>query len=227
MELKFIVYEHVNLFNNKRYIGITSQIPEVRWQRGSGYRENTIFFRAIKKYGWDNFEHNILSEGLSNREALEIESTLIKKYKSLGVTYNISDGYEELGISKRIPIIVYDTGGNYVGAYISIHKASIELGIPETNITMALSNKYNITQAKGYVFLKEGDNILDKLDKVNKRHSSARRPVIQLTKNGQILAEFNSVSDAANSLGCGTGSISNCLKGRYKTAAGYKWRYKV
>ena len=227
MELKFIEYEHVNLFNNKRYIGITSQIPEVRWQRGSGYRENTIFFRAIKKYGWDNFEHNILYEGLSNREALEIESTLIKKYKSLGVSYNISDGYEELGISKRIPIIVYDTGGNYVGAYISIHKASIELGIPETNITMALSNKYNITQAKGYVFLKEGDNILDKLDKVNKRHSSARRPVIQLTKNGQILAEFNSVSDAANSLGCGTGSISNCLKGRYKTAAGYKWRYKV
>ena len=69
---------------------------------------------------------------------------------------------------------------------------------------MALSNKYNITQAKGYVFLKEGDNILDK---VNKRHSSARRPVIQLTKS--------------------TGSISNCLKGRYKTAAGYKWRYKV
>lgn len=227
MELKFIVYEHVNLFNNKRYIGITSQIPEVRWQRGSGYREDTIFFRAIKKYGWDNFEHNILYEGLSNREALEIESTLIKKYKSLGVSYNISDGYEELGISKRIPIIVYDTGGNYVGAYISIHKASIELGIPETNITMALSNKYNITQAKGYVFLKEGDNILDKLDKVNKRHSSARRPVIQLTKNGQILAEFNSVSDAANSLGCGTGSVSNCLKGRYKTAAGYKWRYKV
>ena len=224
MELKFIVYEHVNLFNNKRYIGIISQIPEVRWQRGSGYRENTIFFRTIKKYGWDNFEHNILYEGLSNREALEIESTLIKKYKSLGVSYNISDGYEELGISKRIPIIVYDTGGNYVGAYISIHKASIELGIPETNITMALSNKYNITQAKGYVFLKEGDNILDK---VNKRHSSARRPVIQLTKNGQILAEFNSVSDAANSLGCGTGSISNCLKGRYKTAAGYKWRYKV
>lgn len=93
MELKFIVYEHVNLFNNKRYIGITSQIPEVRWQRGSGYRENTIFFRAIKKYGWDNFEHNILYEGLSNREALEIESTLIKKYKSLGVSYNISDGY--------------------------------------------------------------------------------------------------------------------------------------
>lgn len=44
MELKFIVYEHVNLFNNKRYIGITSQIPEVRWQRGSGYRENTIFY---------------------------------------------------------------------------------------------------------------------------------------------------------------------------------------
>lgn len=224
MELKFIVYEHVNLFNNKRYIGIASQIPEVRWQRGSGYRENTIFFRAIKKYGWDNFEHNILYEGLSNREALEIESTLIKKYKSPGVSYNISDGYEELGISKRIPIIVYDTDGNYVGAYISIHKASIELGIPETNITMALSNKYNITQAKGYVFLKEGDNILDK---VNKRHSSAGRSVIQLTKNGQILAEFNSVSDAANSLGCGTGSISNCLKGKYKTAAGYKWRYKV
>ena len=30
-ELKFLVYKHTNLINNKVYIGITSQISEKRW----------------------------------------------------------------------------------------------------------------------------------------------------------------------------------------------------
>lgn len=47
-----------------------------------GYTENPHFFRAIVKYGWDNFEHEILFEGLSEDEAYEKEKELIRKHKS-------------------------------------------------------------------------------------------------------------------------------------------------
>ena len=61
---KWIVYMHRNMINDKKYIGITSRNVDLRWQNGLGYK-NTHFGNAIKKYGWENFEHIILFEGLN------------------------------------------------------------------------------------------------------------------------------------------------------------------
>lgn len=77
---KFIVYEHVSP-EGKRYVGITSRRPQERWlSGGKGYKENTHFWNAIQKYGWDNFEHNILASDLSVLEACDMEIELIAKY---------------------------------------------------------------------------------------------------------------------------------------------------
>ena len=46
---------------------------------GYQYHQCTHFWRAIQKYGWDNFEHIILVENLSKEMANIIESELIKK----------------------------------------------------------------------------------------------------------------------------------------------------
>ena len=92
----FIVYEHVNKINGKRYIGITKQAPEVRWQRGLGYRKNKHFNDAINRYGWDSFEHIIIAEGLTVAEAQIIERELISEYKTQDKRfgYNITNGGE-------------------------------------------------------------------------------------------------------------------------------------
>lgn len=37
MDKNYCVYMHINNFNNKRYIGQTSQNPLKRWDRGRGY----------------------------------------------------------------------------------------------------------------------------------------------------------------------------------------------
>ncbi len=66
----YIVYQHKNKINGKIYIGITMQEPEKRWgSNGCNYKSSPHFYAAIKKYGWDNFEHNILFTNLTKKQA--------------------------------------------------------------------------------------------------------------------------------------------------------------
>ena len=90
----YTVYMHVNKTNGKRYIGITSQKPEIRWKNGLGYKRQRRFYNAILHYGWDNFEHLILSNGLTKKEAEAEEERLISLYSSndLRFGYNIENG---------------------------------------------------------------------------------------------------------------------------------------
>lgn len=89
------VYYHKNKINGKYYIGITKkENPEKRWRKGEG-NKNQFFYKAIQKYGWDNFEHKILFDGLTIKEAKEKEIELIKKYNTLAPNgYNIGRGGE-------------------------------------------------------------------------------------------------------------------------------------
>ena len=79
----YTVYQHKNKVNGKSYFGITSRKPEVRWgHNGVNYKTTPYFYSAIKKYGWDNFEHIIIYENLTKEEACLMEQVLIKDNKS-------------------------------------------------------------------------------------------------------------------------------------------------
>ena len=95
---------HINKINNKKYIGITCKHnPEDRWgSNGSKYKKNQpCFYRAIQKYGWENFEHVIWAKNLFEYEAKSIEVALIETYKTNisrwhdgAEGYNMTDGGE-------------------------------------------------------------------------------------------------------------------------------------
>lgn len=97
-EKKYIVYKHTSP-SNKIYIGITCQEPKKRWLNGKGYQTNDYFTRAIEKYSWDNFKHEILFRGLTKEEAEKKEVELIKFYqcnkKEFG--YNVENGGNSIG----------------------------------------------------------------------------------------------------------------------------------
>lgn len=82
MDVKYCVYKHTTPAN-KVYIGITCQNPLRRWSNGKGYINNAHFANAIRKYGWENIQHEILYDGLSRECACDIEKTLIAQYKSI------------------------------------------------------------------------------------------------------------------------------------------------
>ena len=87
------VYKHTTP-SGKVYIGITHRNPLTRWAGGFGYKTQAYFWRAIVKYGWINIKHEILYEGLTKKEAKEIEVRLIKEYNSQDINcgYNIMPG---------------------------------------------------------------------------------------------------------------------------------------
>lgn len=82
----YCVYKHTSP-DGKVYIGVTCQNPKKRWRNGRGYSYNSHFIRAITKYGWDNFRHEIIADGVSKEQAYEIEIELISKYKSTDQRY--------------------------------------------------------------------------------------------------------------------------------------------
>ena len=58
-------------------------------------------------------------------------------------------------------------------------------------------------------------------------HKSLSKPIIQYSLTGEKLAEFEGLHDAARKLNIYQGNISSALNGRYKTAGGFKWKYKT
>lgn len=83
---KYIVYKHTSP-DGKVYIGVTCRKPEDRWAKGHGYFNNEHFKRAILKYGWDNFKHDILFSGLSKEDAYDKEISLIREHNSTDQNY--------------------------------------------------------------------------------------------------------------------------------------------
>ena len=91
----YTVYQHKNKINGKIYIGITSQKTEDRWgPQGCNYKSSPHFYSAIQKYGWNNFEHNILFTGLTKEQACLKEQELIKEYDLMNreFGYNSTSG---------------------------------------------------------------------------------------------------------------------------------------
>lgn len=203
MKKNFIVYKHVNLYNGKVYIGITSQRPERRWQNGYHYKNNTHFYSAIQKYGWDNFDHIILKVDLDISQASKLEEVLILENKS------------------------YDPKFGYNSTYGGEHNFPTK----ETRKKLSLAHKKQVPP--NTTGLKHSKNTKEKISKSIKEYYQHHikdpvneLPVISVDKFGNI-KEYKSATEAARQLGLYNGShIIECCKGKRKSVCKLKWKYK-
>ena len=64
---------------------------------------------------------------------------------------------------------------------------------------------------------------------IQKQYDSHRfqmRAIVQMTKDGTLVAEHCSINSAARSVGTSKQAIGCCLRGKSKSCAGYVWKYK-
>ena len=220
------VYMHENRENGKKYIGITSQKPTRRWQNGRHYEGCTAFFRAINKYGWDGFRHEILFTELTQEEAERLEIELIAKYKTTDPEhgYNISPGGAPSAGWHHTPETRAKMSASRMG-----HSTS-----PETRAKLRDANlgkkKSPEARAKMSVAKKgkpgrkwtEADYIARK-GKRPPELPAAWKAVKQFTLSGELICEYSSRKAAEAATGVRKNAIAACCRGSQETAGGFRW----
>ena len=74
---------------------------------------------------------------------------------------------------------------------------------------------------------KKAKQTLNGLDNLKLGSKKSQIPIIQKTKDGEIIKEWESLQQAADELSIERSNISHCLRGRIKTSGGFKWEYKT
>ena len=209
----YTVYMHKNKINGKIYIGITGKDPKIRWNNGSGYRK-TYFAKAIKKYGWNNFDHIILFENLTKEEACKKEIELIKLYdaNNPSIGYNTAKGGEI-------------NCGYHISEERKKHLHDINLGEnhPQYGKHRSEDTKRKISESrKGIKFSKEHREKLSKAKKGKK--PSNIRPVSQYDKDMNFIKRYESMTQASNETHINKPNIFRAIHNN-GLAGGYKWTY--
>lgn len=225
------IYVHINKNNGKKYIGQTKQSLNQRFRGGEGYKNSPKFYGAIKKYGWDGFEHILLFDGLTLEEANQKEEELIKKYDTTNDAngYNIAYGGDNHGVSeetmqkiliaKQRQIDRYDKSGVYIDSFDNAKIAGKKLNINPSGIYACCNDLRK--SAGNYIW-----KYHDCESAVQKYEDTSLKKVKQIDRYTlEVVNKFNSIVEASVSTGIDKNSIGLCCKKELKTAGNYIWRY--
>jgi group I intron endonuclease len=117
--------------------------------------------------------------------------------------------------SNSVKIYQFDINGNFIQEWESIVKAELKYG---KGIKDNLSGKNKTSQ--GFVW-----SYTNVFPGYNNKHGN-NITVIQKSKNGNFIQEWDSFTEIERVLKYPTSNISTCCKGKQKTAYGYIWEYK-
>ena len=238
-EKTWCVYVHISP-SIKYYVGITSQRLERRWRKGVGYLHNKYFTRTINKYGWDNFQHEVIASNLTEEEARNFEQILISKLQSNNPQYgyNITSGGEcELHSEetkqllreiKGTPVCQFDLDMNFIKEYPSAKFASDSTGIWASMILGCCHNQIGYKTAGGYIWIFKSNlpNVDFNEYKKRLKHEKMPKPVCQFSLSMEFIAEYESIGQASRITGIPGPDISNALSGKSKQTHGFIWVLK-
>lgn len=221
----YTIYMHINKINHKVYIGQTKQDLKKRWNKGEGYRGCPFFYAAIKKYGWDNFQHKVLIENLTLNQANFWEQFFIQYFDSnnLKKGYNIRIGGNNSTptLETKIKISNSNIGKhNHKGInnpfYGKHHTEETKQLLSAKKQKENLSKKTREKMREAKIGTHRSLETKIKISKATKGSNNPASKRIRCIETGQI---FGCIQDAAEWCGLKSRtSINNFLAGRSKSA---------
>ena len=235
------VYIHTNLINGKKYVGITSNFVKKRWRNGYGYSENLPIGRAIRKYGWENFEHEIVADNLDEDDAKKMEQELIKSFNTTDdrYGYNVTAGGDgirgfkhseasraKLSEKARQLERSGERNPNYGHKWSEEQRKEASITHKRENLSSETLKKMSENASKRIGELNSfyGKHHTEQTKQIISKAQS--RAVLMFDLDGNLIREYNSIVSAAKDNNICKVAISNCCRGLAKTSGGYIWKYK-
>lgn len=117
-------------------------------------------------------------------------------------------------------IYQYDNRGNLVKIWNLIMDIFRELGLNQRQISDCCNGK--VKTCGGYVW----SYVPLTIDIILKKQLRHQKPVLQYTKNGEFISEYDSGKIASLITDIDAGHISDVCRGRRMSAGGYFWKFK-
>ena len=233
----YIVYKTTNLVNSKIYVGVHSTKNYLLFDGYLGCgcyaskpsswntSPNSIFSKALKKYGSNKFVRETLfvypytEEG--EQQAYDKEAEIVnKEWVASDDNYNLIVGGKVGRIyDQDKKVRQYDLNGNYIKTWRSIKEAN---EVYKGHISEVC--RYKRLTACEYQWRFDSENIL-KLDPV----SLQRKTVYQFDLQGNLIKVWKSVTEAARQFineSSAKTQIKAVCGGKLRQAKGYFWSYK-
>lgn len=223
-----IIYKITNKINNKVYIGLTTQTVETRWKQHiqTAFSENhpdsqTIFKKAIRKYGPDNFKIEVIDEANNLEDLKKLEQYWIKYYNSY-IGWDNCQGYNSTyggdaptKISRPVCKVNILTG-LVEETYPTIKAAEEKYS---RGISEIAHNRIIGQKPKGYTWVFE-----DELSQYTVKDYCIKYKVIcQLDRMGELVNLWLDREAAAQSASTSVANIWSCLNEDRLTAGSYQW----
>lgn len=226
--MTYIIYRHINKLNGKSYIGLTSQKATRRWRNGFGYKESPIFYAAIKKYGFDNFYHEIIEDNIPSKAiANEREQYWIAYYHTWIYDpecngYNSTPGgtcNNTTALQKKV--LQLDQDKKILAEFESVSEAARAFNTSPDRITRCCGRKRGYLTVGGFYWCFATDY---KTYQTIGSHAARIKEVVRISKAGEV-CYYKSAATAGKSINRHSSQISKvCAKNH--TLLGYKWYYK-
>lgn len=222
----FYIYKVTDTTNGKLYIGCTNDF-EKRKKIHLQLRktEDCLFHQMIAEHGEDVFEWTILETVDTQEKAYKREQYYIKELNTIYPNgYNMTIGGRSHSLKNSKPIVCLTLDGHYVKRYLSSAQAVFEDGYIMSSVLDCCKGK--IRRHKDKVFMYEEDYIKNGARLYVKPEPNCMTPIIQCDMQGNFIARYKSVNEAAEKTGSCRTTISGNLTGDYKSANGFIFVYE-
>lgn len=212
-----IIYKVSNIVTNEVYIGATAK--SIKERQMDHIQKATLglggyFQQAIGTYGPEAFSWEQIDTANSPNELAEKESHYILYYNSKENGYN-----EDRGGGFKKTVYQYTLEGKLLQSFEDLDSAASATNATKKKLSKVCLSKSNLLNNYLWSY-KYAETFVPEVD-------LRKKAILQYDLENDLLAIFDSASEASRQTGISKTCITRCCRGEREKSSGFIWKYKL